>query len=171
MLKRVQENKMPIMEETRQFIAQVLSAWSLDSAGSVGLMLFLYFLASWLICFAAAFCKVREPRYYVGLLSMGFTMLVSLLLAGLCRYYLPDLAQSFSSSGLMLFSSLVGILVLGVPVIQAFWKTGYLQGFFCIFGGFVLFFMLMVGIQLMTESAETLPARLKTPLFQNHQLK
>ena len=159
------------MNEIQSFTDSLLMAWSLDTPGSVGMVLVLYFICSWLICFTAAFCKVRSPRYYVGLLCLGMSILVSLLLAGICRYYLPDLAQSFTPSGLMLFCSLVGVMAFSVPLVQAFWRTGYLQGFACVMGGICLFFLMFVGFQLMTEPVENLPARFAVPLFEDHQVK
>jgi hypothetical protein len=159
------------MQQVQMFTEMLFKSWSMDSPGSVGVLLVLYFFGSWLICFAAAFLKVSNPRYYVALLSLGMSILVSLLLAGICRYYLPDLADSFTPSGLMLFSSLASLVVFSVPLLQAFWRVGYFQGFACMLGGILIFFSMFVGFQLLTEPVENLPARLAVPLFEDHQLK
>jgi|GEM_PF-1286051 len=157
---------MPVMNEVQEFTRVLFSDWSLSGSTSLALALFLYFFASWLVCFAAAFCRVRETNYYVGLLSVGLTLLVSMLLAGLCRYYVPDLANSFTPWGLLVFSSVVGVFVFSVPLIQSFWKTTYLQGLACMAGGILLFLGVMIATQVMVHPAESLPARLSVPLFE-----
>lgn len=171
MLVYVHRNPQPVMNDVQSFTDTLFQTWNLNNPGSVAVAMTLYFLAGWLITLAAAFCKVREPRYYVGLLSLGLTLILSLLLSGLCRHYLPDLAKSFTPSGLMMFSSLIGLLVFSVPLLQVLWKTDYLQGAACLFGGIAIFLLLFVGFQMMTHPIESLPARLSVPLFEEYQLE
>lgn len=152
------------------FMETLFEAWKLDKPGSVVVALAMYFLAGWLITFAAAFCKVREPRYTVGLLSLGMTLILSLVLSGLCRHFFPDLALSFTPGGLLLFSALIGLLVFSVPLLQVFWRTHYFQGAASMIGGLVLFLLLFVAFQMLSHPIDTLPARLAFPLFEDHQL-
>jgi hypothetical protein len=134
-----------------------------------GTILILYFVLSWLVCVAAAFAKVKEVKYYVGLISMGVTLLVALVLGGLCRNFYPDLAASFTPGGLFLFSLLVGLLVCSVPLIQYFWDVSYLHAVACVVGGIIILSVAQLAFQLIAHPVEQLPARLSVPLFQDHQ--
>ncbi|MGA0333890.1 MAG: hypothetical protein ACO3N7_03795 [Kiritimatiellia bacterium] len=126
-----------------------------------------YLLLSWLICVVAAFFKVKEVQYYVGLISMGLTLLVALVLGGLCRNFLPELAAFFTPSGLFLFGALAGLLVCAVPVIQYFWDISYWHSLACVVGGILILAGAIVVFQIMAHPGEITPARFAVPLFQN----
>lgn len=157
------------MTEVQTFTETLFSNWSLSGGSSLALVVVLYLVASWMVCFAAAFCKVRETHYYVGLVSVGMTLLVAMLLGGLCRYYLPDLAKSFSPWGLLVACTIIGIFTFAVPLIQSFWKTTYFQGFACIMGGILIFLGVMLTVHVMMNPRQNPAARLTAPLFQDYQ--
>ena len=162
-------DKMTVMTEVQTFSQALFQDWSLSGSSSLVIVVLLYLLASWMVCFAAAFCKVRETKYYVGLISVGMTLLVAMLLAGICRFYLPDLAKSFSPWGLMVVCTLIGIFTFAVPLIQSFWRTTYFQGFACIMGGILIFLGVMMGIQSVLNPGRNPAARLTAPLFEDYQ--
>jgi hypothetical protein len=134
-----------------------------------GTILVLYFILSWLVCVAGAFAKVKEVQFYVGLISMGVTLLVALVIGGLCRNFSPDLAASFTPGGLFLFSLVVGLLVCSVPLIQYFWDISYWHGLACVVGGICIMAAGLLVFQLLAHPVDQLPARLSVPLFQDHQ--
>ncbi|WFB37410.1 hypothetical protein P3T73_06510 [Kiritimatiellota bacterium B12222] len=136
---------------------------SLD--GFVWVVLF-YLVLSWLVCVSGAFLKVRETQFYVGLVSMGLTLVVALMLGGLCRNFLPELAASFTPSGLFIFSIMVGLLVCSVPLIQFFWNISYWRGLACVLCGVGVLATGLVAFQMFAHPVEQLPARLAIPLFQ-----
>jgi len=135
-----------------------------DSFSSV---LILYLLMSWMICIAAAFCKVKEVTYSAGLIAMGLSLMVAFVIGGLFRNYYPDLAASFTPAGLFSFSLLVGLLVCCVPLVQFFWDISYWRGMACVVGGIAILLVAYVGFQVIVRPPEQLPARLSVPLFQD----
>ncbi len=158
---------MEIMNEIRTFSDALFADWSFSSSGSLSIVILLYLGASWLVSFAGAFCKVRETPLYVSLLAVGMGLLVTFLLAGICRYYLPDLAASFTAWGLLLFCSLVSFVIFSVPLLQCFWHISYPRAMLSLAGGFFLFLSVMLVIQMQMKPDVSLPARFKVPLFAN----
>ncbi len=140
-------------------------ALSLDG---FALVLVVYLILSWLICIMAAFLKVKEVRYYVGLVSMGLTILMALVLGGLCRNFLPDLAASFTPRGLFLFGALAGVLVCSVPVIQYFWNISYSRGLACVVCGVLVLAGAVFVIQLLADNNEPIRAKLSSPWLQKN---
>lgn len=142
-----------------------------DASGVTGLLAVvgIYLFLSWLVCVAAAFCNVREVQYRVGLLAMGASMLTAFLLVGLCRTFVPDLAASFTPSGLFLLAGVSSALACSVPVVQYFWNLSYKRGLTIVGGAVAIFLMMLVGMHLLLYPAKTLPARFEIPLFQDHQ--
>lgn len=129
------------------------------------LVLVVYLLLSWLVCVMAAFLKVKEVQYYVGLIAMGLTILMALVLGGLCRNLLPDLASSLTPGGLFLFGAVVGVLVCSVPVIQYSWNVSYSRGLACVVCGILLLVGVVVVFQILTDPSESIQARFSGPLF------
>lgn len=162
---------MTYMQETSSILNLFAQSWGLDSLGSVGVAIILYLIAAGMICFFAAFCKVREPKLVSCMLALGGGFLLTLLVSGGIRSMLPDLASSFTPTGLWLFSSLFGLFVVAVPVIQALWNTSYLQGLACVAGGLFLFLLLVVETRVFMAPDQDLPARIKSlqvPLFESN---
>lgn len=126
-------------------------------------------LFSWLICVAAAFCKVKDVQFTVGFLATGTAMLIAFLLTGLCRTFLPEVASSFTPSGLFLIAAVASSLVCSVPLIQYFWNLSYCRGLAIVGGAVGILVASLVMFHLMLHPAETLPARLSIPLFQENQ--
>jgi hypothetical protein len=156
---------MDVMTEIKTFSDTLFADWSFSSSASGLIFVLLYFTASWLVCVAGAFCKVRETQFYVGLLSVGMGLVVSFLLAGICRFYLPDLASSFTPWGLMIFSMLISALVFSVPLVQCFWQISYPRALMTLAGGYFLFLAVMLAVQVYMQPDVSLPARLKIPIF------
>jgi len=159
------------MQESSSIFTLFAQTWGLDSLGSVGIAVIFYLLAAGLICFFAAFCKVREPKIVACLLALAGALVLTLLISGGLRFFLPDLASSFTPTGLWLFSSLFGLFVVAVPVLQAMWNTSYLQGLACMVGGLFLFLLLVVGTRVFMTPDQDLPARIRSlqvPLFEPH---
>ena len=136
------------------------------SLDGFALVLIGYLLLSWFVCVAAAFLKVKEVQYYIGLISMGLTLMIALVLGGLFRNFLPDLANSFTPGGLFLLSSVVGILVCSVPVIQYSWNISFWRGLACVVVGICVLFGAVILFQVLAHPNEPIPARLSVPLFQ-----
>ena len=130
------------------------------------MVLIAYLLLSWLVCVVAAFCNVKEVQYYVGLISMGITLLASLLLGGLCRNFLPDLASSFTPGGLFFFGAVAGLLVFSAPMIQYFWEISYWHSLACVVGGVVILVGVYFIFQILANPGEITAARFAVPLFQ-----
>ncbi|MDF3128506.1 hypothetical protein P0Y35_04800 [Kiritimatiellaeota bacterium B1221] len=149
----------------------ILNSFSGDgqalSLDGFALVLVVYLVLSWLICIMAAFLKVKEVRYYVGLVSMGLTILMALVLGGLCRNFLPDLAASFTPRGLFLFGAFAGVLVCSVPVIQYFWNVSYSRGLACVVCGVLVLVGAVLVVQLLADSNEPIRARLSAPWMKN----
>ncbi len=150
------------------FFAQT---WGLNSLGSVGVAVVFFLMAAGMICFFAAFCKVRDPKLVACLVALGGALVLTLMVSAGLRYFLPDLASSFTPTGLWLFSSLFGLFVVAVPILQALWNTSYLQGLACLAGGLFLFLLVVVGTRVFMTPDQDLPARIKSlqvPLFEPH---
>lgn len=149
---------------------QILSSFSgqgeILTLDGFAVVLMVYLIVSWLVCVVAAFFQVREVKYYVGLISMGLTLLTALLLGGLCRNLLPGLASSFTPGGLFLFSALIGLLVCSVPVVQYFWSISYWRGLACVVGGIFILAGAVLLFQVLAHPNDSIPARLSVPLFQ-----
>jgi len=141
----------------------------LTGLAGVVLILGIYVFMSWMICVTAAFWRVREVQFGVGLLAMGVSLLGAFLLVGLCRSLMPDVAASFTPGGLFLISAVASALVLSVPLIQYFWSLSYIRGLGIVGGAVALLVSGLVVVHLFLYPVETLPARFSMPLFQDHQ--
>lgn len=154
------------MSPFNQILHTLASQSEIFGMDGIAVELVTYLILSWLICVIAAYLKVKEVQLYVGMIAMGLTLVVALSLGGLCRNLYPELAASFTPSGLFLFSGLVGILVCSAPVIQYFWQVPYWKGLTCVLGGIVILAALYITFQVLAHPMEQLPARLAVPLFQ-----
>ena len=141
------------------------------SGGAAGLFaaIGLYVLISWLVCVSAAFFRVKEVQFSVGLISIGACMLTAFGLTGLCRTILPDVAASFTTSGLFLITAIAGAMICSVPLVQYFWNLTYSRGLFIIGGALAILMVCLVVFHLLLYPVESLPARFAVPLFQDHQ--
>ena len=142
-----------------------------DISGISGLLaiLGLYVLLSWLVCVTAAFFKVREVHFGVGYFAMGASLLMAFLLMGLCKSLFPDLAASFTPSGLFMVSAVSGAFVCSVPLVQYYWNLSYRRGLMIICSAVGALIMTLVMLHMFFYPAESLPARFAAPLFQDHQ--
>ena len=154
------------MSPFKQILNTIADQSEMMGLNGFAMVLVTYMVLSWLICVVAAFCKVKEVQLYVGMIAMGLTLVVALTLGGLCRNFYPQLAASFTPSGLFLFSALVGILVCSVPAVQYFWQVPYWKGLFCVLGGVMILSVVYITFQVLAHPVEQLPARLAVPLFE-----
>jgi len=153
------------MTSFNQIINSFTNQSAILSLDGFALVLMLYLFLSWLVCVAAAFLKVKDVRYYVGLISMGATLLLALLLGGISKDVFPALAATLTPGGLFLFSALVGVLVCSAPVLQFIWDISYWRGVACILGAIVILAGALIAFHFLANPSEPLQARLSVPLF------
>lgn len=149
-------------------IAQMLPAGATGVA-SLMLVFGLFILLSWFLCIAGAFANVREVKFTVGVIAMGSSLFLTFVFMGLCRTLLPDLAASFTPSGLFMVCGIMGSLLCAVPLVQYFWELSYLRSFSVVAGAVAIMITGYVAINAMMYPVDTLPARLAVPLVQDHQ--
>ncbi len=125
----------------------------------------------WLLTISAAFCQVREPKFTGSALAVGVGIFIVFLLVASCRYFFPDLANSFTEWGLILFCSVIASFVAVVPMLQYLWDVEYHKATGTILLGLVFFGLLMAGISGVLQPEEGIAARLRTPLFVPQELQ
>ena len=115
------------MNAVSEFTRVLFEGWSLPLGVLLLGLMVLFTVVGYLLTFVSAFLHIAKPNLRGAVTTCLAGLLFALVLGGGLSLWVPDLVSELSAWGLFSVCIAVSSLVIGVPVMQAFWHTGYFR--------------------------------------------
>lgn len=157
---------MNVVNPIQEFLSQLTAYWSGSSATLWVLLAMGCVVAAYLLMLVSAFLGVERNSFVGSILTMLLWVTASVVLGGLTMSVLPDVYAGVGPLGWLGAMMLGVLMVVGAPVMQAIWNTGYVRSAVSLVVVVLVIGAVIVAVDLALHPGDATVARPILQMFQ-----